>query len=278
MARTITTSPSSSGWRSDSRASRENSASSSRKSSPRWASVSSPGRGGRAAPDQPRGRDRVVRVAERPAPRVIAGRDAAPQALATRIASIASGSDSGGRIEGRRRAAIDLPGAGRPGHQQAVPARGRDLQRPAQPRLAADVGQVGSLAGVQPRGQAPAVGVGPGPSGVPSDRELPKPGQTDHLHPARARSVRRASALQRRLGRVLGGHRDPARARPGGRASAIGSAPGTRADRAVERQLPGQAKSIERGGRDLPGRGEQARRRSRGRSPAPPSAGSPARG
>ena len=62
----ISTLPSSSGWRSASSAGRENSGSSSRNSTPRWASVISPGRGRAPAADQPRRRDRVVRRAERP--------------------------------------------------------------------------------------------------------------------------------------------------------------------------------------------------------------------
>ena len=64
--RTIVTRPSSSGWRSASRLERTNSDSSSRNSTPWWASVASPGRGRRAAADQAGGRDRVVGRAERP--------------------------------------------------------------------------------------------------------------------------------------------------------------------------------------------------------------------
>ena len=51
--RTIVTWPSSSGWRSASRLGRANSESSSRKSTPRCASVASPGCGGFAPPTSP---------------------------------------------------------------------------------------------------------------------------------------------------------------------------------------------------------------------------------
>ena len=47
-----------------------------------------------------------------------------------------------GRIDGRRRASIVLPGAGRADQQQVVPARRRDLQRPPRLVLPANVGEV----------------------------------------------------------------------------------------------------------------------------------------
>src|SRR5256886_13394820 len=64
-ARAIVTTPSSIGWRSTSSTFFRNSGSSSRNSTPPCARLTSPGRE-RAAADQPRIRDRVVRGAERP--------------------------------------------------------------------------------------------------------------------------------------------------------------------------------------------------------------------
>ena len=126
--RTIATLPSSSGWRSASRLERWNSDSSSRNSTPRCASVASPGRGGAAAADEPRRRDRVVR-ARGTAACAIRPSACIPATLWIRVTSIASA-----RViarQDRRQPAGEhrLAGPGRALEQQVVAAGGRDLQR-----------------------------------------------------------------------------------------------------------------------------------------------------
>src|SRR5215218_5705359 len=65
QARAIVTTPSSSGWRKTSRTWRRNSGNSSRKSTPWWASDTSPSIGPWPAADQPRIRDGLVGRAKR---------------------------------------------------------------------------------------------------------------------------------------------------------------------------------------------------------------------
>src|SRR5438552_5972243 len=104
---------SSSGWRSGSRAFRRNSGSSSMKSTPRWASVTSPGRIGFRPPrsaawemEQWGARTGRLVTSGRPSRR--------PATLWIIVTSIASSSASGGRIDGRRRASMVLPEPGGP--------------------------------------------------------------------------------------------------------------------------------------------------------------------
>lgn len=56
-----------------------------------------------------------------------------------------------GRIDGSRRASIDLPEPGEPDEQHVVPARGGDLKRPLDVLLPHDVGEVGTGAAVRLR-------------------------------------------------------------------------------------------------------------------------------
>ena len=111
--RTIATRPSSSGWRSASSAERANSDSSSRNSTPWWASVISPGNGTVPPPTRPGGEivwcgARNGRVSTRPPP------ECRPAIEWMRVTSIASARVSGGRIDGTRRAIIVLPVPGGP--------------------------------------------------------------------------------------------------------------------------------------------------------------------
>ena len=142
-ARTIVTVPSSSGCRRASSASRENSPSSSRNRTPRCASVTSPGPRRRAPADQPGRRDRVMRGAERAAARASRARRARPQALAIRRTSSASARLRGGRIEGSRRAASDLPAPGGPTTSTLCPPAAAISSAQAQVGLPPEVGQVG---------------------------------------------------------------------------------------------------------------------------------------
>ena len=137
--RTIVTWPSSSGWRSASSAGRANSDSSSRKSTPWWASVASPGCGERAAADEA-GRRRSCGAARgtaarstSPPPRVQAGDEW------MRVTSIASSRVSGGRIDGSRRASIVLPVPGGPCRNRLWPPAAATSSAGIEPVVAADV-------------------------------------------------------------------------------------------------------------------------------------------
>ena len=140
-ARTIVTRPSSSGWRSASRTSRENSASSSRKRTPLSARVTSPGTS-RGPPPTIAAYELVWCGArnggatDEPADRRFAGDggdDRRAEGLLVRQR----------RQEGRDRAGEHrLAGPRRPDQEQPVPARERDLERSARLQLSSDVGQV----------------------------------------------------------------------------------------------------------------------------------------
>src|SRR5438552_336637 len=104
---------SSSGWRSGSRAFRRNSGSSSMKSTPRWASVTSPGRIGFPPPRS--AASEMEQWGARTGRLVTSGRPSRrPATLWIIVTSIASSSASGGRIDGRRRASMVLPEPGGP--------------------------------------------------------------------------------------------------------------------------------------------------------------------
>ncbi len=106
--------PSSSGCRSASSAGRTNSGSSSRKSTPRWASVASPGRS--PGPPPTIAAAEAVWCGARNGRTATSGRPGAsrPATEWMRVTSRASSSVSGGRIPGRRRASIVFPMPGGP--------------------------------------------------------------------------------------------------------------------------------------------------------------------
>ena len=221
-ARTIVTRPSSSGWRRASSASRENSPSSSRNRTPRWASVTSPGRGGEPPPTSPaveivwwgarNGRAAVSLRARGPA---AGARD--PQHL-HRLGAAERGHDRRQAARGER-----LAGAGRTNDQQAVTSGGRHLERVQKdgcPRRSARSG--GS--GPEPFAlQAGGEGVGGSPS-VPR-RPAARLGQGN--------DPRRAG--KGRLGRVRAGTAIAPAQRPCRLRHRQHSRHG--ADRAVEREL-----------------------------------------
>ena len=240
-ARAIETQPVSSGARSASSASRRNSQSSSRKRTPRWASVASPGPGGLPPPTRPAGL--TVWCGARnglPPPRPVAQAPAGagdPRHL-ERLLGRQRRQDRGQPAGGQR-----LAGPRRPDHQQAVPAGGGDLERVAEVALAAQVGEVG---GAGPRRQRQRQRLGsrrrPLPRGQRRElREAVERRDTSSPRPApprlRSRPARRSP-------------RRPARAPP--RRSP--ARPG-RAHRAVQGQLadhrqPRQALPLELAGRD----------------------------
>ena len=103
-----------------------------------------------AAADQRRHRGRMMRRAERPPVGQARRRRARPATEWTIDTSSSSRGLSGGRIEGRRCASIDLPAPGRAAHQEIVPAGGGDLERALGALLALDVAKVG----LRPAGRA----------------------------------------------------------------------------------------------------------------------------
>ena len=256
--RMISIAPSSSGCRSASSALRANSGSSSRNSTPRWASVISPGRGRATAADEPLRGDRVVGRAEG----ALAHRACpSPSPAALWICVISSASSNVERRAGSPAAAArasscppraDRPSAGcarRPRRSRAPasrpPGRGRRRGRApvARPCCAAAPGATGS--GVQSlvqevarsrRGSAPRSPRGPRPA------------------PPRRRS---------RAGRA------GARARPRARRSPRASAPRTGRSSPLSDSSPQSAAALERA-RAGPARSRRAaRRRSPGRSDGP---------
>ena len=220
--------PSSSGWRSDSTASRRNSVSSSRNSSAvvRERDLAR-AREDAAAAEQPGGGDGVVGRAERPL-----AQDAAAARGARPPTQICGGLErlvarELGRIVASRRASIVLPAPGRPDHQQVVAARRRDLEGAARLRLPADVGQVHAV----PPGSGSA-------ARRRRRRRLPRAAQVGR-RPRRGsrRATTRRPADLRRLGRV---------ARPGtttpsnpaaAAAIATDSTPGVGEHLALQREL-----------------------------------------
>ena len=113
LARAITVSPASSGWRRASSTLGRNSGSSSRKRTPRCASETSPGRGLEPPPTS------AAMLAEwcgaRNGRRVaILPPSSSPASECTMETSSISSGVSGGRMEGSRAASIDLPEPGAP--------------------------------------------------------------------------------------------------------------------------------------------------------------------
>ena len=141
-ARAIVTVPSSSGWRSTSSVWRLNSGSSSRNSTPLWASEISPGEGVEPPPTRPA--LLIVWCGERNGPdgqQRLAGLQPAHGAIDPRgfdrFVGRQVGQDRGHPLGQHR-----LARAGRAEHQDVVPAAGRHGQRPLGHLLAADVGEI----------------------------------------------------------------------------------------------------------------------------------------
>ena len=219
------TRPSSSGWRSASTAVRLNSGSSSRNSTPRCASVISPGIGRAPPPTSPCGE--IVWCGARN------GRSAAslplpmPATLCTWVISSASSNVGRRQDPGQPPREHRLAGAGRADHEQVVAARRRDLERALGVRLAADVGEVDRALGARGRRQRRLDRVGlPAPVeqvGEPRERRHSADGRPLRRAPPRARSSpERAAACSPRRGRPArrrarpgsGGSRPTATARP----------------------------------------------------------------
>ena len=201
-----------------------------------------------------------MRRPERAARRSDRGRRGRPQALAIRSTSIASARPSGGRIEGRRRAASDLPAPGRADDQQAVAARGRDLERAAQVRLAAQVGEVRAPGAGAVRRSRPAAG---GAAARPRCRAA---------RAARAASsgTTRGPRGERRLAaRSAPGPTIASRARRGAPPRPSPALPGTGRIEPSSASSPASATSVERSARAAGRRRRAAPPRSRGRSPGP---------
>ncbi len=112
--RLMVTSPSSSGWRRPSRAESLYSGNSSRKSTPRWARLTSPGRGVPPPPTSPG--EEMVWCGARKGRRTTSGSPggSSPATLWMRVISIASSRVSGGMMPGSRRASMVLPAPGGP--------------------------------------------------------------------------------------------------------------------------------------------------------------------
>ncbi len=128
----------------------------------RAAELARAGRG--AAADQPGARDRVVRSAKGPGPRPRQRRAPGRTRSQPTSASMASAGSSGGRIEGRRRAAIDLPTPGGPSISRLCPpaaATSSARRRPSWPRRSA---RSSAPRGLAARAREPR----PGSLGVPS--------------------------------------------------------------------------------------------------------------
>ena len=265
-ASTVTV-PSSSGWRSASSAWRENSPSSSRNSTPRWASVTSPARGGLPPPTRP-GAPRSCGAARGTAARQRAGaggrpHDACDPRHLDRLVARQRRQQRGQPPRGER-----LACARRADDQQAVPARGGDLERVAQVGLSAQLGEVGMRRAPTP------LGLGAGAPRRSKARQLAREVGELPRRAARRRSARR----QRRLGGVARPRRRSAP--PPCRRGLLGHREnaGDGADRAVERQLAGEPAAAESARRRAGPTRRAAPRRSRGRSPGRPCAGRRARG
>ena len=138
----MVTTPSSRGWRRVSSAALWNSGSSSRNSTPLWAREISPGRG--RCRRRHRDTGEAVWWGLRKGRWVTSGwlgcRSAPPRSQIS-VVSRASCRVISGRMEGRRRASMDLPEPGEPDQQHVVSAGGGDLQRPLHVLLPHDLGK-----------------------------------------------------------------------------------------------------------------------------------------
>ncbi len=155
--------PSSSGWRSASSASRENSGNSSKNKTPRWARLTSPGLSDRAAPHQGGARRGVMGGPERPLPDQ------------SRLGTLQPGdtphpSDVHGLFTCERREYPRQPPCqhglarpGRPDHQQVVPPGGDYLQSPFRLVMTGHFGQIERfpIGGARGEHRAPTASVAP---------------------------------------------------------------------------------------------------------------------
>ena len=245
-ARVIATRPSSSGWRSASSASRENSPSSSRNRTPRCASVTSPGRGGELPPTSPA--VEIVWCGARNGRWVGSAPFARrPQALAIRSTSIASARLRGGRMDGRRRAASDLPAPGGPTIRRLWPpaaAISSASRRYGWPRRSERSG---------PTGPAPfrlsSADGGGGSSSLPSCRNCS----------SRSSGITRGRCGKGRLRSVGRGHDDRRHVEPR-RSLGHRQRPRHGSDRSVQGELTGQRDSLETLCRKLARRNQKAGR------------------
>ena len=220
----------------------------------------------RAAPDEALRGDRVVRRAEGPLgrePPVADPGGAVHLGDLERLLEARRRQDSG-EATGEH----GLAGSGRADHEQVVPARGRDLERPLGVLLAAHVGEVGALRGASSAGSGSAGCAG---SGV--QRPWRRSASRDSVGIALT-SIPSTSAAS---GRVRLRHQQPAVARAPGPQRRVERSP-DRPQLSAQRELAGQRVAVEPLGRYLPAGREQARRLSRGRSSARPCARARARG
>ena len=191
-----------------------------------------PGRGGLPPPTRPAGL--IVWCGARNGRPPGGAPPSRPQALAIRATSSASLGGQRRQDRGQPARRQRLAGPGRADHQQAVAAGGGDLERVAQ--VAA--GRAGRRGRGRRRRRSSRSGSGCGRGGAHSPagerRQLAEAVERDHLDARRPAPPRARSRPGRRSPR-----------RPRSRAaSAIASAPGTGADRAVERQLADQRQPV----------------------------------
>ena len=214
--RTIVTCPSSSGWRSASSDGRANSDSSSRNSTPWWASVASPGVGCEPPPTRPEAEivwcgARNGRTVARPPP------SCRPPTDWIRVTSIASAARE--RRQDRRQPPREhrLARAGRPVQVEVVAARGGDLERRDQPVVAAHVREV------QRRGR-----LGDRPARAPAGRAA-RPRRAGTRRPPRAWAAPSTSSSGTSAASAATDARERAAGagRGGGAPSAIASVPRT---------------------------------------------------
>jgi hypothetical protein len=114
VARAMVTIPSSMGWRSTSSTRRWNSGSSSRKRTPLWARLASPGRGIIPPPMRPAWEMVWWGARNGRRPTSPSSRDSVPATECTFVVSMASAKVMAGRMVGIRRASIVLPEPGGP--------------------------------------------------------------------------------------------------------------------------------------------------------------------
>ena len=223
------------------------------------------GRGHAAAADEADGGDQVVRRAERPLgaparpPRCMPGDAVDARHLdGLRRATAAAGSTAGAARASscRRRAGPRSAGCG---------AGGRDGERLDDVGVTADVGQVGVAHGKRERG-------------LVGDRAAAG-ARPRRISATCARLLAPSTSSPRR-------GRPPARAGAGGRARRARLGPSlrhrertaARTDLAAEPELAEDRVALERVGRDVAAARRGSRTRSRGRSPGPPCAATPAQG
>ena len=265
--RTIVTWPSSSGWRSASRLGRANSDSSSRNSTPRWASVASPGCGGLAPPTRPAAE--IVWCGARNGRAVT--RPAAPRRPGDRLDARDLDRLVGvERRQDRRQPAREhrLAGARRALQEQVVAARRGDLER----RGSARCGRA------RRRGRrSGSRGVRPARPGTPGGSRVAAQRRDELLQRLDAERPRCPAPARPRARRERGTH-EPRAARARRAPSATASAPRTGAHLAGQRQLADDRAAP----RPPPARAGRTRRAARpraaGRTPGRPCAGRPARG